>query len=72
MEGYSVDIREIQGDDSEFLENVSRGELSHPPSELYDLSQYLFSFFKTREYLRIFQVYWEASTTVSSKHSLRI
>ena len=49
MEGYAVDIPEIQGDDSEFLENVSRGKLSHPPSELYDLSQYLFSFFKTRE-----------------------
>ena len=49
MEGYSVDTPEIKGDDSEFLENVSRGKLSYPPSELYDLSQYLFSFFKTRE-----------------------
>ena len=48
-EGYSVDIPEIQGDDTEFLENVSRGKLSHPPSELYDLSQYLYSFFKTHE-----------------------
>ena len=48
-EGCSVDIQEIQGDDSEFVNKVSRGRLGHTPSELYDLSQYLFAFFKTRE-----------------------
>ena len=48
-EGCSVDIQEIQGDDSEFVSKVVRGRLGHPPSELHDLSQYLFAFFKTRE-----------------------
>ena len=48
-EGCSVDIQEIQGDDSEFVNKVSRGRLGHHPSELYNLSQYLFAFFKTRE-----------------------
>ena len=32
--------------ESEFTELVSRGKLMHPPSLLYYLSQYLFSFFK--------------------------
>ena len=45
----AVDVQEIDGDDSEFLNRVSRGRLAHPPVELYDLSQYLFSFFKCRE-----------------------
>ena len=35
--------------ESEFTELVSRGKLMHPPSDLYDLSQYLLSFFKNRE-----------------------
>ena len=43
-EGYSVDIADVHGDESEFLENVSRGKLSHPPSELYDFSQYIYIF----------------------------
>ena len=47
-EGCSVDIQEILGEDSEFVNKVSRGRLGHPPSELYDLSQYSFAFFKTR------------------------
>ena len=64
MEGYAVDIPEIQGDDSEFLENVSRGKLSHPPSELYDLSQYLFSFFKTREKKCCSKLYLDAYQTI--------
>ena len=33
--------------ESEFTDLVSRGNLVHPPGELYDLSQYLLSFFKT-------------------------
>ena len=28
---------------------MSRGKLKHPSSDLYDLSKYLYSFFKTRE-----------------------
>ena len=32
--------------ESEFTDLVSRGKLVHPPAELYDLSQYLLSFFK--------------------------
>ena len=35
--------------ESEFTNLVSRGKLVHPPAELYDLSQYLLSFFKTCE-----------------------
>ena len=33
---------------SEFTTLVSRGKLSHPPSDLYDLSLYLYTFFKNR------------------------
>lgn len=32
---------------SEFTEIVSRGSLSHPPLELYDLSQYCYAFFES-------------------------
>ena len=35
--------------ESEFTELVSRGLLKHPPSELYDLSLYLYTFFKNRQ-----------------------
>ena len=45
----AVDVPEIQGQESEFLKQISRGHLGHPPAELYDLSQYLFAFFKTGE-----------------------
>ena len=31
---------------SEFLKNVSRGKLSYPPQDLYDLSLYYYTFFK--------------------------
>ena len=34
---------------SEFTNMLSRGKLKHPSSDLYDLSKYLYSFFKTRE-----------------------
>ena len=33
-ERCSVDIQEIQGNDSEFVNKVSGGRLGHPPSEL--------------------------------------
>ena len=36
-------------DESEFTELVSRGKLKHPPIDLYDLSQYLYSFFTIRK-----------------------
>ena len=35
--------------ESEFTEKLSRGKLSFPPNDLYDLSQYLYSFFKLRK-----------------------
>ena len=34
---------------SEFTDMVSRGNLKHPPPALYDLSLYLYSFFKKRK-----------------------
>ena len=34
--------------ESEFLQNISRSKLSHPPHELYDISLYYYSFFKSR------------------------
>ena len=34
--------------DSEFLDFVSRGKLAHPPPELFDLSLYYYTFFKSR------------------------
>ena len=43
----AVDVPEIQGQESEFLKQISRGRLGHQPAELYDHSQYLSAFFKT-------------------------
>ena len=34
---------------TEFLELVSRGKLTHPPFELYDMSLHFYTFFKLRE-----------------------
>ena len=34
--------------DSEFTKHVSRNKLSYPPSDLYDLSLYVYCFFKAR------------------------
>ena len=55
-------------DESEFTELVSRGKLKHPPIDLYDLSQYLYSFFKTRKpkycskiFFQAFQYIYESS-----------
>lgn len=39
----------LQSTESEFTEMVSRGKLKHPTSDLYDLSLYLYSFFKMRK-----------------------
>ena len=36
-------------DEAEFTLNVSRGKLKLPPINLYDFSQYCYSFFKARE-----------------------
>ena len=33
--------------ESEFTQLVSRGQLSHPSADLFDLSQYLFSYYKS-------------------------
>ena len=43
-EGYSVDIADVHGDESEFLENVSRGKLSHPIRVVRYFSIYIFVF----------------------------
>ena len=34
--------------EGEFLKLLSRGKLSHPPADLFDLSLYYYSFFKSR------------------------
>ena len=34
--------------EGEFLKFVSRGKVSHPPADLFDLSLYYYSFFKSR------------------------
>ena len=33
---------------SEFTQMLTRGKLKHPPADLYDLSKYMYSFFKMR------------------------
>ena len=45
----------LESNASEFTEMVSRGKLKHPTVDLYDLSLYLYCFFKMRKaYLPIF------------------
>ena len=63
-ENCAVNVEEIQGNDSEFLNKVSRGRLGHPPAELYDLSQYLFAFFKTLEKKCCCKLFLEAYETI--------
>ena len=63
-ENCAVNVEEIQGNDSEFLNKVSRGRLGHPPTELDELSQYLFTFFKTRENKCCSKLFLEASETI--------
>ena len=46
LEGAEVIEHSVE---SEFTELVSRGKLKHSPIDLYDLSQYLYSFFKIRK-----------------------
>ena len=61
----TVDVPEIQGQESElFLKQISWGRLGHPPAELYDLSQYLFAFFKTRETKFYSKLFLEAYETI--------
>ena len=52
--GYVTFTENLEGAEviehvSEFTELVSRGKLKHPPIDVYDLSQYLYSFFKIRK-----------------------
>ena len=61
-------IYETQCPASEFTELVSRGGLSHPPQELFDLSQYLYCFFKLKKpkccskiFLQAYNIIYEAS-----------
>ena len=46
--------------ESEFTEKISRGKLSFPANDLYDLSQYLYSFFKLRKNKCCTKIYLEA------------
>ena len=46
--------------EGEFLELVSRGKLSHPPSDLFDLSMYYYSFFKSRKLKCCQKIFLEA------------
>ena len=46
--------------DSEFTKLVSRNKLSHPPSELYDLSLYVYCFFKARSNKCCTKIFLEA------------
>jgi len=48
-EGCSISAPRSMNDTSEFIDKLNRGCLGYPPPELYDLSQYLYSFFKTKE-----------------------
>ena len=54
--------------DSKFLENVSRGKLSHPPTDLFDLSMYYYAFFKAwdkkccdKTFLQAYQMIYEST-----------
>ena len=56
--------------DSEFLTNVSRGKLSHPPGDLFDFSLYCYTFFKARSekkkccdkiYLQAYKIIYEST-----------
>ena len=55
---------------SEFLTNVSRGKLSHPPGDLFDFSLYCYTFFKARSekkkccdkiYLQAYKIIYEST-----------
>ena len=65
LEGSEVLRHSVE---NEFTEMVSRGKLKHPPLDLYDLSQYLYCFFKMRKtkccskiFLQGFQHIYESS-----------
>ena len=62
----------ITNDNSEFLDRVSRGALGHPPAELFDLSQYLYAFFKTREKKCCPQVFLDAYKMIYEFSGLEI
>ena len=55
--------------DSEFTLEVSRGKLSHPPKELFDLSLYYYTFFKGRTQKCCNKVFLEASTLIYESSS---
>ena len=51
-ENMGVDLSENLPElsaEGEFLKLVSRGKLSHPPADLFDLSLYYYSFFQVEE-----------------------
>ena len=74
-ENISVRASELETDESEFFEEVSRGRLGHPPATLYDLSLYktIFISFWNNLILHhtnstIFKVRCADLTTASLKH----
>ena len=52
--------------EGEFLELVSRGKLSHPPEDLYDLSLYYYAYFKSRNPKCCGKVFLEAYNEIYS------
>ena len=52
--------------ESEFTDELSRGKLSFPPNDLYDLSLYLYSFFKLRKDKYCMKIYLEAFKEIYS------
>lgn len=59
-EGCSVSAPNIPNDNSKFLDRVPRGRLGHPPTELFDLSQYLYTLLTTIKKICCPQVFLDA------------
>ena len=80
MSGYAARKEEIQCSnvnisglpESEFTEELSRSKLSFPPNDLYDLSLYLYSFFKLRKDKYCTKIYLEAFKEIYSYTGYRV
>ena len=55
---------EVDHEAGEFTKLVSRGKLKHPPSNLYDLSLYMYTFFKSRSKKCCSKIFIEAYTFI--------
>ena len=65
-EGCPAEVDSVSNIASEFLDNVNRGRLAHPPQDLYDVSHYFFSFFKNRDKKCCPKVFIEAFKVILS------